>query len=365
MRNRRRWGVLLISLTVAAPACGPQEPGADYVLLRPNGDLLSGGETVERSESVTGDAMLVGGSIDFSGDVGGSYLGASGEQQVRGRIEGSGRAVGGSVRFGASVGRNVTLAGGNVELLEGALVERNAYLAGGLVEVDGTVLGDLYAGAREFVLDGTVEGDVRVEAEQLRIGPSARIEGDLTYRVEGELASIDSEASIGGDVDVLAPREGVGPGGVVMSVLRVLTFIVTAGVLVALFPGTASRMSAAVRVRPVAALGLGLLWAVAVPVVILVTAVTLVGIPLALILAAIYVASVYLAPAVPAMWLGELLLPSRTESERAKCLKSFLIGGPLVGIAILLPWAGLVVRLVAGLLGLGAILMLLIEERSR
>jgi hypothetical protein len=327
--------------------------------------LLAAGETVEHTESVEGDVMLAGGAVEFEGGVGGSYLGAGGEQLVRGNIVGSGRAVGGSVRFGASVGRNLTLAGGRVELLEEAVIARNAYLVGGLVAMDGSIRGDMYAGARDVLLDGTVEGDVRVEADRLRIGPSARIDGDLRYRVGGEPASIDAGATIAGEVEALPRREDIGPSAIVMYVLRVLSFVLSAGVLVALFPGPASRMVAAVRVRPVPALGLGLLWAVAVPAVVLLTAVTLVGIPLALILAAIYAASVYLAPAVPAMWLGELVLPSRTESERARCLKSFLVGGPLVGIAIILPWAGLIVRLAAGLLGLGVLMMLLIEARSR
>jgi hypothetical protein len=336
--------------------------GTDGLLLQPDGDLLAAGEAVELSRSIEGDAMLVGGTVEFLGDVGGSYLGAGGEQEVHGRIEGSGRVAGGSIRFGASVGRNVTLAGGSVELLEDAVVNRNAYLAGGLVRVDGSVHGDLYVGAGEVSLDGVVDGDVRIEADQLRIGPSARIQGDLRYRVGAERTSIDSEASIGGDVEVLPPRDDIGPGGITMYVLRVLAFVLSAGVVIALFQGTASAMVDAVRGRPGAALGLGLLWAVGVPLVALVMAVTVVGIPLALILAAIYAASVYLAPAVPGMWLGDLLISPRTETEDPNRLRAFLVGGPLVGIAILLPWAGLVLRLAAGLLGLGAMALVLWER---
>lgn len=358
----RAVGALAI-LAVLATACAPGDmAGNDGLLLRPDGDLLAAGETVELSQSVEGDAMLVGGSVEYMGDVGGSYVGAGGEQEVHGRIEGSGRVAGGTVRFGASVGRNVTLAGGRVELMQDAVVERNAYLAGALVQVDGTVRGDLYAGGREVVLDGMIDGDVRVEADQLRIGPSARIQGDLRYRVGSEPASIASEASIGGDVEVLPPREDVGPGTITMYVLRVVAFVLCGGVLIALFPGTASATVDAARARPAAGLGLGLLWAVGVPIVAVVTAMTVVGIPLALVLAAGYVTSAYLAPAVPAMWLGDLLISMPDESKGAGRLKAFLVGGPLIGLAILLPWAGLVLRLAAGLLGLGA-MALVIGER--
>jgi cytoskeletal protein CcmA (bactofilin family) len=356
-RSRVRW--VFVSLALAVSACMPGEAGQDQVLLRPEGDLLAAGETVERSESVVGDVMLVGGTVDFLGDVGGSYLGAGGLQEVHGRIDGSGRVAGGTVRFGSSVGRNVTLAGGNVELLEEAVVERNAYLAGGTVDVEGQIRGDLYVGAREVLLDGTIDGDVRVEAERLSIGPSARIAGDLRYRVDPEQATISSEADIGGEVEALPPRESVGPSPIAMYVIRIASFVLFGGVLVALFPGTASATVEAVRRRPAPALGLGVLWAICVPLAALVIAITVVGLPLGLILAAVYAASVYVAPAVPAMWLGDLLVRPREESVRASRLRAFLVGGPLIGIAILLPWAGVIVRLAAGLLGLGAMALMI------
>lgn len=350
-------------LALSLVACDPEDVGRDSVLLRPDGDLIAAGRSIERSESVPGDVMLVGGSVRFTGDMGGSYLGAGGEQEVHGRIVGSGRVAGGSVRFGSTVGRNVTLAGGTVELLEEAVVERNAYLAGGSVRVGGTVLGDLYAGAGEVVLDGVVEGDVRIEADRLRIGPSARVGGDLRYRVGTEPASISGEAEILGDVEMLPPREDLGPGAVTMYVLRVITFILSAGVLVALFPGPASALVDVVRRRPAPALGFGLLWALGVPAVAIVVAVTVVGFPLALMLGAVYAASVYVAPAVPAMWLGELLVTPRGVSGREDRLRSFLVGGPLVAVAILLPWAGFIVRLAGGLLGLGAMALVIVDRR--
>jgi cytoskeletal protein CcmA (bactofilin family) len=363
MKHRRRWIPLTLSIALMASGCGSDDTGRSALLLRPNGDLLSVGETVIRSESAAGDVMLVGGTLDFTGDVGGSYLGAGGNQQVRGRIEGSARVAGGTVFFEASVGRNITAAGGTVELREDALIERNAYLAGGVVRIDGSVLGDLYVGGSEVVLDGTVGGDARIEAETLRIGPTARIDGDLRYRVGEEPVSIADGVSFGGEVEALPPRGDEGPN-IPMYVLRLLAFVVSAGVLVALFPGPASGMVAAVRARPVSALGFGVLWAVGVPVLALGLAITVVGIPLALIVAAVYVASVYLAPAVPAMWLGRLLIPPRGERGpgRADTLKALLVGGPLVAVAIFLPWAGVVVRLATGLLGLGGMAIVLREK---
>jgi hypothetical protein len=362
-RNRVVTRVALLVLGIGT-GCGPQDPGRkDVFLRRPDGDVLSAGSVVDVSDSVTGDAMLVGASVEYSGLVGGSYLGAGGVQEVDGGVEGSARVVAGTIRLGASVGRNVTLVGGNVLLQREAVVEHNAYLAGGFVRVEGVVRGDLYVGAQEVVLDGVIEGDARVEAARLTVGPAARIRGDLRYRVESDGTSIDSQATVEGDVVALANevdiRRKIG-----FSILRVLAFLLCGGAMTALFPGTVSAWVAPVRQRPVAALGVGLLWIVGAPLFILALVVTLVGLPLALLLAGVYGVSIYLAPAVPAIWLGELLLPGRNGAETKDGLRAFLVGGPLVAVAIMLPWAGVVLRLVVGLLGLGA-MVLTIVGRSR
>ncbi|MGD8599796.1 MAG: polymer-forming cytoskeletal protein [Gemmatimonadota bacterium] len=354
----RKVGFAVLACLLAA-GCGAGDIADGSVLLRPSGDLLAAGETVDRAESVVGDVMLAGRTVAFTGDVGGSYLGAGAQQEIHGRIDGSGRIAGGTVRFGSSVGRNVTLAGGTVELLEESVVERNAYMAGGTLDIDGTVRGDLYAGGEEVVLDGTVEGDVRIEAGRLTVGPSARIGGDLTYRVGDEGASISDGADIVGQVEVLPPREDGDSTSIAMYIVRLVMFIVCGGVLVALLPGSAAQLVEAVQSHPAPALGFGLLWLIGVPTVALVAAITVVGLPLAMILAAAYLASLYAAPAIPAMWLGDALLSPRGASDREIRLKSFLVGGPLVGLAVLLPWIGFVARLAAWLLGLGAMALLI------
>jgi hypothetical protein len=76
-------------------------------------------------------------------------------------LGGSVRAAGGQVLLGSSVGRNVTLAGGEVRLAGDADVGGNAYLAGGSIRVTGPVRGSVLAGGGEVRIDGPV-GEIRV-----------------------------------------------------------------------------------------------------------------------------------------------------------------------------------------------------------
>jgi len=346
---------------MAFAGCSPPDDAGgererERVFLHPRGDVLAVGPDVRLQEAVPGDAMAAGGSVVFDGFVGGSYLGAGGEQDVRGRIEGSIRAVGGTVRLGADVGRNVTAAGGNVTLEQEGHVVGNAYVAGGTVRLAGLVDGDVYVGARQVILDGEVGGDVRVEAERLSVGPDARIAGGLRYRTAGESADIDVQARISGEVEELPPREGQRPGsGLGFALFRLLAFLATGTALVALFPGALRTTVGGLGARWAASLGYGTLAVLAAPVAVIVMAVTILGLPLALMTALLFAMALYVAPVVPAAWLGGTLLASTGKAPRSAAVRSFLLGGTILGIAMLLPFLGLLARLAAMLLGFGAV----------
>jgi cytoskeletal protein CcmA (bactofilin family) len=345
-----------VALALLLAACGPAERFGEGALLHPNGDVLAAGEDVRITDSVPGDAMAAGGSIVFDGFAGGSYVGAGGQQEIGGRIEGSLRAAGGSVRVFADVARNLTIAGGSLELEPAGRVGRNAYVAGGSVRLDGAVDGDLYVGAREVVLNGVVGGDVRVEAERLTLGPNARLGGDLRYRTKDGVAEIDPQAQIAGGTTALGStrEDGRRGGAIAVAVLRLLAFLVTGTVLVALFPRTLSGLGSTLGRRVGASLGFGALAALVIPLGVVVAAVTLVGLPLAAITAALFAIALYMGPVVPAVWIGGALLARPEPSERREALRRFLVGGPILAVAMLLPWVGLLGRMVAVALGLGA-----------
>lgn len=356
---------IALALVAMAAGCGPV--GEEVQVLRPDGDILAAGPELALGDTTSGDVMSAGGAVEFAGATEGSYLGVGGSQEVRGRIGGSARVAAGSVRLGAEVGRNVTLAGGTVALEESALVHRNAYLVGGAVSVAGRVVGDLRAGGEEVVLDGRVEGDVDVEADRLVVGPSATIGGDLRYTVEEGEASIARGAIVEGRVEA-RPARPEGPGRLFFSVARVLGFLLAGVLSVALLPGGSRMLADGMGDRPAASLGVGLLWLILVPLAVVVAAITVIGVPVALVALSLYAVSLYLAPVVPAVWLGDALLASGGRAGGPEAgegaLRAFLVGGLILGLAALLPWVGVLVRLAATLLGLGAAALVLVGRRA-
>lgn len=355
---------------VAVAGCGGVGPTAEMpeerVLLRWGGDVLAAGRAVDVPDSIAGDVMAAGGELRFSGTVDGTYLGAGGEQAIDGRIGESVRAAGGVIRIRGEVGRNVTVAGGQLYLEPGATVGRNAYLAGGQVEVRGAVDGSLRIAGGEILLDGPVGGDVEVEAERLRLGPGARIGGDFSYQVTEGPAAIDPDARIeGAVVERPADTEEERRGRTLFRVLRVLAFVLTGAVVVALFPGTATEAAAAARERSAVALGVGLLTLILVPLAVVASAVTLLGVPLAIVVALLYGISLYLAPVPASLWLGGLLLERTPEPGGVRTARAteFAAGGGILAILGFVPVVGFLVKAAVVLLGLGAAVLVVQDAR--
>ena len=350
----------LLALPVLLAACVQTDMVDDGVLLRPGGDVLAVDGVVDLREDASGDVMAAGRDVWFLGSVAGSYLGVGRDQSIAGRIDGSVRSAGASVRVDADVGRNVTAAGEELEIGPDATVGGNVYLAGARVTLRGDVDGDVYVGAGELTLEGRVGGDVRAEVGTLTVAPDAVVEGELRVRMEeGAAPRVSPAARVDGGVVQLEPREDHDGREGPFLLLRLVGFLLAGVALVALLPATAAHAADEIRTHKAASVGYGLLALLATPLVVLALAVTVVGIPLALILAVLYALSLYVAPVVPAVWLGSEILRGRRTGARDDTALVFLAGGAVVGLALLLPWVGLVARALATCLGFGAMALLI------
>jgi cytoskeletal protein CcmA (bactofilin family) len=362
------WRAVVLALCCAvllAGGCGAPAVLEEGLRVERAGDLVASHWDLVVRDSVAGDVMATGGAVTFTGYSAGDLLVAAGNQMLAGVVVGSVRAAGGRVRVDTEVGRNLTLAGGEVVVGRGARVAGNVYLVGGRVHLGGVVEHLARIAAAEVVLDGVVSGDVLVEARRLRLGPGAVVEGDLRYRLgRGERLEVDPGARVGGDVLRLGPRRGAWLRWALRA-LRVAGFLLAGAVVVALLPGLALASERRVGARPLASTAAGLFLLLLVPLLVVVAAVTVVGIPLALVTAVLYAVLVYLAPAVVALWLGRRLLGGSSYPERGDLAVAFVTGGLILGVLGLIPLVGLAVRAVATVLGLGALVVALWEGAVR
>jgi cytoskeletal protein CcmA (bactofilin family) len=335
---------------------GQVRPGAPV-----NGDFTAAGGKVIVDQAVGGDASLAGGSVDVRAPVGDDL-----------------RAVGGDVSIESTVGGELLATGGNITFTRSAAVGRGATFYGGSVAVDGRVDGDLKATARKVVIDGEVRGNARLVAEEIELGPKARIGGALSYVSKSELKKAEG-ATIAGAVT--REQEGAsrpGPGanreweasvqgpswvGALMSFLALLAM---AAIFLLLVPRFGAMASDRIRSSPWLALGAGFAAVVAMPVLAVLLFITLLGIPLGIALLALYPALMLVGFVVGVLFIGRLLAAAlRKEAPRSfsASIGYFAIALVLTLLVAIVPFVGVLLAGLLSLAGVGACVLELYARR--
>ncbi|KKR51028.1 MAG: hypothetical protein UT84_C0003G0023 [Candidatus Curtissbacteria bacterium GW2011_GWA1_40_16] len=202
------------------------------------------------------------------------------------------------------VGRNVSVAGGNVTLDKSAQIAGNAAIAGGNVDVlsqikdlsvaggnvkiESTVLGNLTAGAGTLTIlgDSRVSGNLEYwSVEKATIAPSVQIAGKTTFHQTEETNTKRQEAA----------RRFFAAIGMFFTVISFISSLVVGLLLIWLMPVYTQKTVDIIRSKFWLSLLLGFVTLIVVPVAVLILLITLVGIPIGLILLFGYFVILYLS----------------------------------------------------------------------
>jgi cytoskeletal protein CcmA (bactofilin family) len=361
-----------VGAALAAPGRAFEVRSGDIVEVpageRVEGSLAASGDRVSVDGTVDGDLFVAGEHVAIRGEVAGNVFVWARDLELAGRI-------GGSLHAGCERARiDGEVAGGSYSFTESLVVGAPGRIGGDAIgfarrlAIEGEVGGALHAAGDEIEVRGRIGRDLHApRVGRVRLGDGARIGGDLTLRVaRAEDLEIAPGARIEGARDVGPRAEGEGealwhPRPWLWTFLRVSAALVSGVVLYAFLPGL-FRARAPTAARFLRLLGSGFLALVAVPLVLLLVALTLVGLPLALLGGFAYLTALYLGHLLAAAELGRALL--RRSSLELPGLASFartlLVGLVAVALAARLPGVGPAVHVVVVLFGLG-----LVAERAR
>ena len=310
------------------------------------GDLYAVGGTVVVDGTVEGDLVAAGGDIRVNGTVSGDLVAAGGTVTVAGSVEGDARVAGGQMTVSGDVGEDLLVAGGQATLTASGSVGEDLIASAGQLDVAGSVAGSIEGGAGTYTRTGTVGG-----GENVRIGDP---QGD-----DGE-------------------RDGVAND--VLDGLQHYVVVLLVGALgLWLAPRTMRAAAEAIRRRPLAALGYGLLaflgWLLGIiGVVVVVILVAIIsgllsfgeltgivvfagGVLIAVAVFAFIVIVSYLVDALVGLALAGF---ARTDSRsRWGELALLAVGAAIVVALTSLPIVGGWIQLVVAILGLGGLTLAL------
>lgn len=279
---------LLLPVLAFAADPAPANPNAHETVIA--GDYFGAGSNLAPGEAVEGDAFIAGGQVALQMHVGGDAVISGATVAISAPISDDLYATGGSVLLESAVDGNARLAGADVEIAKNGSVAGKATIAARSVHVLGKVGRQLVAFGDTVRIDGQVAGNVNVVARRLEIGPNARINGKLTHRGPADPV-IDAGAVIGGGTNHLDFDFGGGFAPFsrlatwTLAIAFTLGLFILGWIAIVMAPLATARGGMMVRQRQFASLGFGLLATLLMPLLIVVLAMTVVGIPVAFVLA--------------------------------------------------------------------------------
>ena len=265
-------------------------------------NIYMAGGNVRPTAPVKGDLYAAGGRVTVEHPVQGDATLAGGAVTVRAPIGDDLRVAGGDINVESTVGGELYASGGNVMLSNAAVVADAVTLYAGSVTIDGKVNGPLKVYAQKIVLNGEVARDVELNAEQIELGPQAKLGGALRYSSNALFKTAEG-VTIGGAVtrgdamngrpDMHRDRQwhgqmmGSGPGwaGGIASFVALLA---VSALFLLVFTGFSSRASDRILATPWPALATGIAVLLGTPMLAMLLIVTLIGIPLGIALMLIF-----------------------------------------------------------------------------
>jgi len=367
--TRRLGAIAFITIALAAttgvyaqpPAANSQPAHAD--------NYYAAGNRVEITTPMPADVIVAGRQIDIVQPVAGDILAAGWRVVLSARADDDVRIAAGEVTINAPVTGDLTLAGGDVTIGPQAHVSGRSWLTGRTVRIEGVLERDLEVAGATVEIAGEIRKSVRVVAEKLEIGPSARILGPLTYR-GSTVARIAEGAVVNGPItyDRIPEREAQRARSFLgISSLLFAVHLLFAGFLVVIFlPRVETSVVATLRAQPGKSLLAGFALLVTTPVAALLLVISVFGLPIGLAMGALYFVALFGGVLATAFFVGDMearLLRSGPIVTRGQHAMLLLAG--VLTLALLRSLLGGVIVFVSLIFGLGALMLSAYQTYSR
>lgn len=324
-----------------------------------NGTLFIAGNNVNVNGTVNGDVFCAGQNVSVTGTVNGDVICAGQNVRVDGTVTGDVRLAGQTVTLEGTVQRNATVASSAFTSTSESSVGGDMTVFGQNTNLNGTIGRDLVASGETVTLSGRVGRDLNGEIKQLTFTDNAVIKGNVTYASKNEVNAAKGTI-VGGSIERTTPTsdkhdtdgwQTLAPlsGGFWFYMLVSMLLVALAVVLIA--PRHVHAVSEHVMRRPWRTLLVGFVAAVAVPVLLIVLAITLVGIPLALLVLLIWLLLQSLAGPMIGYVAGRWIL----RSEKPPVL-TMLVGSLVIIVLYFIPIVGFITIIAVMWLGVGALL---------
>jgi hypothetical protein len=363
----RRWRLrqpglrlLIVLLALSLPGFALERRHSEFVTVAANqtvdDTLLVSGNIVRVEGVVNGDLLAFGGSLEVRGTVKGDLVSFAKRTVVSGTVEGNIYNFSQSLDLDGQLGHSIYALVQSLRVNDRGHVGHGMVVAAGDVSLEGEVNRSVTMFAGNADVSGSIGRELTMAGDSLTLTNTSRIGGSLSARVhELKNVHIADRATIVGTRDIqvrVRKSHFARPRFYFYQTVWLAAAMLVGWLGLVVFPGFFQASTHAVG-SGWRSLGLGAGVLAGVPVAIVVTAITLVGLPASLMLLAVYLAAIYLAKIWVGAFLGQILLKP-AGATKSDWLLALLVGLLILTIVGFIPYLGGLVRLGVVCLGLGA-----------
>lgn len=368
--NIKTLKILIISAFIVIPlgVWGASNNNNNQILIAENdvvsGNLLAASKNITVDGTVSGDVIAAAQSITINGRVEGDVLVAAQTIVVNGEVGGNIRVIGNSVTINSQVARNVNAFGSDVVIGKDSRIGWDVILVASSAQVKGIITGALNSYVQNIIISGKIGKNVDIktydknQAQKIIITKETIINGDLNYSSANK-AEIESGANISGQTNYQAPvveKKNVVSAWIWSRVFSILSLLLIGLIFLFITTKHTNNILRTLKTKPAKSFLVGAIIFLIIPPLVLVLAITIIGLPLAAILLSLWSAGIFLAKTMVAIFVGTLLIKDLLKKPQAPLFWSLIFGTLIMSILFSLPVVGWIISLLTIWLGLGGFL---------
>ena len=326
--------------------------------------LVSASNDIEIAGVLNGDLFCFSQNVIISGVVNGDVICAASSVVIDGKVNGSVRLLSSSTTINGSVGGSSSILTENFVLGSKGYLANDSFISGTNVSINGNIARDISFASANVKITGVVDRDVSGTIDQLTLASSALIKGDVSIKSPNEIKSEPGSVVQGStNRENIVQNNSMFGGLEITSALYVfVSLLVVSMTLVFVIPKTLDSSYELSKKKPLKTALFGLVGTVALPFIILLLLVTIIGIPLAVIVLLGYLLLISLSGPFVAYSIGSLILKKKNKSKRAV---KMLVGSIILLAAYLIPILNIFVMMVVYIYGVGLVARLAKDKLYR
>ena len=362
---------ILLLLTMPVQAANFQF-GQDYTLLKDatsTGDLYAFGGNTTIAGSVFGDLISAGYNVFLGGDVVLDDALVIGDSiHVLSGIKKSLRSLSREIFISSTIGKDAALASYSVTLLPKTVIEGDLLAVAGTLDFQGKILKDMHVAAGDVYINGEVNGDVKIFANSVIVGPHGVVRGDLTYSASDPVV-VEAGGQILGEstftqINTRTRAEQFMPtlwGTLV--IVKFIIFLLSALLAHGILRNISKRFVVVSITEYGKSLLRGFLLVLAVPVAATIATLTFIAIPFSLFALVLFGIGILLAlvyaPIIVGSWIYRMF---HMEESIVVSWKTILVGVVTITLLDYIPYVGTPLWYILVLVSLGGLYQVLVDK---